>query len=38
MVEMQMDLQTFKGTTMAEVLQQVKTQLGHDAVILHTRT
>jgi len=38
MVEMEMDLQTFKATTMAEALQQVKSQLGHDAVILHTRT
>lgn len=33
-----MNLQTFKATTMAEALQQVKTNMGHDAVILHTRT
>ena len=33
-----MNLQTFKATTMAEALQQVKNQMGHDAVILHTRT
>ncbi len=33
-----MNLQTFKAATMAEALQQVKTAMGHDAVILHTRT
>ena len=33
-----MQLQTFQGSTMAEALQRVKTTLGHDAVILHTRT
>ncbi|MGH7213778.1 MAG: hypothetical protein ACREIT_03325 [Tepidisphaeraceae bacterium] len=33
-----MQLQTFKASTMAEALAQVKTTMGHDAVILHTRT
>jgi flagellar biosynthesis protein FlhF len=33
-----MNLQTFKAQTMAEALSQVKTSMGHDAVILHTRT
>ncbi len=33
-----MSLQTFKASTMAEALAQVKTTMGHDAVILHTRT
>jgi flagellar biosynthesis protein FlhF len=33
-----MNLQTFKASTMAEALSQVKTAMGHDAVILHTRT
>ena len=33
-----MQLQTFQGSTMAEALQRVKTSLGGDAVILHTRT
>src|SRR5687768_2088026 len=33
-----MNLQTFKAPTMAEALQQVKSIMGHDAVILHTRT
>ena len=33
-----MQLQTFQGSTMAEALQRVKTTLGLDAVILHTRT
>jgi flagellar biosynthesis protein FlhF len=33
-----MSLQTFKASTMAEALQQVKITMGHDAVILHTRT
>jgi flagellar biosynthesis protein FlhF len=33
-----MNLQTFKAATMAEALQQVKSAMGHDAVILHTRT
>src|SRR5438874_13049489 len=33
-----MNLQTFKASTMAEALQQVKTSMGHDAIILHTRT
>lgn len=33
-----MNLQTFKAATMAEALQQVKATMGHDAVILHTRT
>jgi flagellar biosynthesis protein FlhF len=37
-VETAMNLQTFKAQTMAEALQQVKTTMGHDAVILHTRT
>ncbi len=33
-----MNLQTFKATTMAEALSQVKRAIGSDAVILHTRT
>jgi flagellar biosynthesis protein FlhF len=33
-----MHLQTFSAPTMAEALRQVKTELGKDAVILHTRT
>lgn len=33
-----MQLQTFQGQTMAEALSQVKTALGSEAVILHTRT
>jgi flagellar biosynthesis protein FlhF len=33
-----MNLQTFKAATMAEALTQVKTTMGGDAVILHTRT
>lgn len=33
-----MNLQTFKAATMAEALTQVKTTMGADAVILHTRT
>jgi flagellar biosynthesis protein FlhF len=33
-----MSLQTFTASTMAEALVQVKRVLGHDAVILHTRT
>src|SRR5688572_25387031 len=33
-----MNLQTFRATTMAEALTQVKSQMGTDAVILHTRT
>ncbi|MGE5609122.1 MAG: flagellar biosynthesis protein FlhF [Bacillota bacterium] len=33
-----MQLRTFTAPTMAEALQQVKLQLGSDAVILHTRT
>lgn len=33
-----MNLQTFKAATMAEALTQVKTTMGLDAVILHTRT
>jgi flagellar biosynthesis protein FlhF len=33
-----MNLQTFKAATMAEALTQVKTNMGSDAVILHTRT
>lgn len=33
-----MNLQTFKASTMAEALSQVKSSMGHDAVILHTRT
>src|SRR5690349_24355395 len=33
-----MNLQTFRATTMAEALTQVKTSMGSDAVILHTRT
>jgi flagellar biosynthesis protein FlhF len=33
-----MNLQTFKAPTMAIALQQVKTTMGPDAVILHTRT
>ena len=33
-----MKLKTFQAKTMAEALEQVKRQLGRDAVILHTRT
>jgi len=33
-----MQLQTFKAPTMAECLSQVKTSMGNDALILHTRT
>jgi flagellar biosynthesis protein FlhF len=33
-----MNLQTFKASTMAEALHQVKSTMGHDAIILHTRT
>jgi flagellar biosynthesis protein FlhF len=33
-----MNLQTFKASTMAEALAQVKHAMGHDAVILHTRS
>lgn len=33
-----MNLQTFKAPTMAEALTQVKSTMGTDAVILHTRT
>jgi flagellar biosynthesis protein FlhF len=33
-----MNLQTFKAPTMAEALTQVKSNMGTDAVILHTRT
>jgi flagellar biosynthesis GTPase FlhF len=33
-----MNLQTFKAATMAEALTQVKSNMGSDAVILHTRT
>lgn len=33
-----MNLQTFKAPTMAEALAQVKSAMGHEAVILHTRT
>jgi flagellar biosynthesis protein FlhF len=33
-----MNLQTFKAATMADALTQVKTAMGGDAVILHTRT
>ena len=33
-----MNLQTFRAPTMAEALGQVKSTMGHDAVILHTRT
>ncbi len=33
-----MDLKTFKAPTMGEALSQVKTSMGPDAVILHTRT
>ena len=33
-----MNLQTFKASTMAEALTQVKSNMGSDAVILHTRT
>src|SRR5437879_3981023 len=33
-----MNLQTFKAPTMAEALTQVKSNMGMDAVILHTRT
>lgn len=32
-----MDLRTFRGTSMAEALAQVKKDLGRDAIILHTR-
>ena len=33
-----MNLQTFKAATMAEALTQVKSAMGSDAIILHTRT
>src|SRR3954468_2909969 len=33
-----MQLQTFKASTMAECLTQVKSSMGADALILHTRT
>ncbi len=33
-----MNLQTFKAPTMAEALTQVKSAMGSDAIILHTRT
>jgi flagellar biosynthesis protein FlhF len=33
-----MDLKTFKASTMADALNQVKSVMGSDAVILHTRT
>ena len=33
-----MNLQTFKAPTMALALHQVKSAMGHDAIILHTRT
>ena len=33
-----MNLQTFKAPTMAEALTQVKSSMGTDAIILHTRT
>src|SRR5450432_1625155 len=33
-----MNLQTFKASTMREALDQVKSVMGHNAVILHTRT
>lgn len=33
-----MEMQTFQGNSMAEVLERVKRSLGPDAVILHTRT
>ncbi len=33
-----MDLKTFQAPTMGEALSQVKTSMGPDAVILHTRT
>lgn len=33
-----MNLQTFKASTMAQALSQVKSTMGADAVILHTRT
>lgn len=33
-----MNLQTFKAATMAEALAQVKSVMGSDAIILHTRT
>jgi flagellar biosynthesis protein FlhF len=33
-----MNLQTFSAATMVEALAQVKQTMGHDAVILHTRT
>ena len=33
-----MNLQTFKAPTMAEALTQVKSAMGADAIILHTRT
>src|SRR5438046_10188412 len=38
MGERDMQLQTFKATTMAECLTQVKSSMGSDALILHTRT
>jgi flagellar biosynthesis protein FlhF len=36
--EISMNLQTFKAPTMAEALTQVKSSMGSEAVILHTRT
>src|SRR4051812_11331932 len=33
-----MNMQTFRATTMAEALSQVKASMGLEAVILHTRT
>ncbi|MDB5298089.1 MAG: hypothetical protein JWO31_4072, partial [Phycisphaerales bacterium] len=33
-----MQLQTFKAPTMSDCLSQVKTAMGTDAIILHTRT
>lgn len=33
-----MELRTFRGKTMAEVLSQVKRRFGHEAVIINTRT
>ena len=38
MDEVAMNLQTFKAPTMAEALTQVKSTMGSEAVILHTRT
>ena len=33
-----MDLRTYQAYSLAEVIDQIKSDLGHDAVVLHTRT